>query len=134
MLRRVGGIVANWFYNNTCQIRGQFTGVNNSANTGIKFKGLATVARTGEGTYTFTLLADDGVTALKGFHLKDFNIFVISPTATDGLGIGCNWIITADSLNASGTINFTTFNNAGAAADIIGLAKMAVEISTEAAA
>ena len=130
-LARVASAVAQFFYRDSCFIRGQFTGNNNAANTLIKVNGLATVARTGEGTYTFTLLANDGVTALKGFHLKDFRLTCINPNAADG-GSG-TVIITADALNASGTINFTTNHAAGAAADILVVAKLAVEISPEAA-
>lgn len=131
-LRRVGSVIATWFYRDTAHVRGQFTGVDNSANTTIQFKGLATVARTGEGTYTFTLLSDDGVSARKGYHLKSFHIFAINPTVTDGLGNG-GYRITADAINASGTLNFTTYNNAATAADIVGVAKVAVELSLEAA-
>lgn len=128
---KVGSVIAQWFYLNTGCIRGQFTGADGSVGT-IKFKGLATITRSGEGTYVFKLLQSDGTTALKGYHLKSFHIFAINPTATDGLGLG-GYAITADALNASGTINFTTFNNAGNAADVIAVAKMAVEVSTEAA-
>lgn len=131
-LRRVGNVIAQYFYRDTCQVRGQFTGVNNSANTTIQFKGLGTVARTGEGTYVFTLFGDDGVSARKGYHLKNFNIVAINPVITDGLGSG-DYAITADAINSAGTLNFTTFNQAGSAADVIGIAKLAIEISTEAA-
>ena len=131
-LAKVGNIVAQWFYKDTCQVRGQFTGVATSPNTTIQFKKLATVARTGVGTYVFTLLQADGVTALKGYHLKRFYIFGINPNSANGLADG-GFCITADAINASGTVNFTTFNLAGSAADIVGVAKMDVEISTEAA-
>lgn len=130
-LARTGSTVAFHFYANTCFIRGQFTGNNNAANTLIKFKGLATVARTGEGLYTFTLLQADGVTPLKGMHLKAFNLNAINPADADG-GSG-RTIITADAINASGTINFKTYNQAGVAADLLVVAKLDVELSTEAA-
>jgi hypothetical protein len=131
-LARVASAIAFWFYRDTMQVRGQFTGANGSVGT-ILFKGLATVTRTGEGTYVFKLLAADGTSALKGFHLKNFNIFSIASSTADGLSGGMDWQITADAINAAGTINFTAFNAAGAAADIIAVAKMAVEISMEAA-
>ena len=129
-LARVGSSVAFNYYANTSFVRGQFTGANGSVGT-IKFKGLATITRTGEGAYTFKLLANDGTSALKGFHLKAFNLNAINPADADG-GSG-RTIITADALNASGTIDFKTYNQAGVAADVIAVAKLDVEISTEAA-
>lgn len=130
MLNRVGNAIAFWFYRDTVMLRGQFTGANGSVGT-IRFKGLATVTRTGEGTYQLKLLQADGTTALKGYHLKNFNVVGIAPADADGLSGG--WRITADAINASGTIDFTTYNLATAAADVIGVAKMAVELSVEAA-
>jgi hypothetical protein len=130
-LARVGSAIAQWFYRDTCCVRGQFTGADGSVGT-IKFKGLATITRSGEGTYVFKLLQSDGTTVLKGYHLKSFHIFAINPTSTDGLGKGA-YIVTDDSINTAGTINFTTFNAAGNAADVIAVAKVAVEVSVEAA-
>lgn len=130
-LARTGSPVAQFYYRDSCFIRGQFTGNNGAANTLIKFKGLATVARTGEGTYTFTLLAADGVSALKGMHLKAFNLNALNPADADG-GSG-RTIITADAINASGTISFKTYNQAGVAADLLVVAKLDVELSPEAA-
>lgn len=130
-LAKVASGVGQFYYRDTCFVRGQFTGNNGAANTLIKFKGLATVARTGEGTYTFTLLAADGVAALKGMHLKAFDLNAINPADADG-GSG-RTIITADALFASGTISFKTYNQAGAAADVLVVAKLDVEISPEAA-
>lgn len=130
-LRRVGSVIAQFFYRETAFVRGQFTGADGSVGT-ILFKGLATITRSGEGTYVFKLLGDDGVSARLGYHLKSFHIFAINPTSTDGLGVG-GYKITADAINASGTINFTTFNAAGTAADVIAVAKMGVELATEGA-
>jgi hypothetical protein len=129
-LRRVASTVAQFFYRDTCFIYGNYTGVNNAAGTGL-FKGLVVMARTGEGVYTITLLAADGVTALKGFHLKNLTLIPVAPASTDGLS--GPWEITTDAINASGVITITTRNQAFAAADIIGLVKVALQISPEAA-
>lgn len=130
-LRRVGNAVAAWFYRDTQHVRGRFTGANGSVGT-ILFKGLATIARTGEGVYTLTLLNDDGSSGRKGYHIKALDFTFVAPNAADG-GSGPKPEITTDSLNATGVITFTTRNLAGTAADVIGICIVDLEISPEAA-
>lgn len=129
-LRRTSNPMAQHYYRDTNFVRGQFTGANGSVGT-ILFKGLGAIARTGEGVYTFTLLQADGVTALKGFHIKNLNFAFVAPNSADG-GSGLTEI-TTDSMNATGVLTFTTRNLAGTAADVIGLCKMGIELSPEAA-
>lgn len=129
-LRRVGTTVAQFFFRDTAFVRGQFTGANGSVGT-ILFKGLGVIARTGEGVYTFTLLADDGTSGRKGYHIRNLVFTYVAPNSADG-GSG-QTEITTDSMNATGVLTFTTRNLAGTAADVIGLCKMAIELSTEAA-
>jgi hypothetical protein len=129
MLNKVGHIGSFEYYRDVCQLRGQFTGANGSVGT-IQFKGMATITRTGEGTYVLKVLAADGVSALKGMHVKNFNIWAINPNTADGLSGPT--LVTADAMSTAGTLNFTTQNAALAAADIIAIAKMAIELSPEA--
>lgn len=129
-LRRIGNAIASWFYRDTQMVRGQFTGANGSVGT-ILFKGLATITYSAEGVYIFKLLAADGTSALKGYHLKNFQLIPFAPATTDGLS--GPWEVTTDAINASGTITFTTRNQAFAAADVIGLCKVAIELAIEGA-
>jgi hypothetical protein len=129
-LRRVGNMIAQWFYRDTCHVRGEFTGANGSVGS-IKFKGLATVTYVGEGVYDIKLLANDGTSALKGFHIKSVALVPVAPATTDGLS--GPWAITTDTMNSAGVVRVTTKNEAFAAADIIGVCKVAIELSPEAA-
>jgi hypothetical protein len=130
-IRRTAGPVAMWSHQGTVHVRGKFTGANGSVGT-ILFKGNANITRTGEGAYTYTLLADDGTSGRKGYHIKALNFTFVAPNSADG-GSGPKPEITTDSLNSAGTIAFTTRNLAGTAADIIGICFVDLEISTEAA-
>jgi hypothetical protein len=130
-LRRVLQPMARFLYRDTVFIHGQFTASAGAVAT-ILFKGVATVTYSAAGTYVIKLLQDDGVTALKGYHLKSFHVFAVAPVLTDGLGSG-DYAISADALNSAGTITFKTMTNAGAVADAIAVVKVALQISTEAA-
>jgi hypothetical protein len=130
-LRRVGNAIAQWFFRDTQQVRGKFTGANGSVGT-ILFKGLATISRSGEGVYVLTVLAADGTSGLKGYHIKALDFTFVAPAAADG-GSGPKPEITTDALNSAGTITFTTRNLAGTAADVIGVCFVDLEISPEAA-
>ena len=77
------------------------------------------------------LLANDGTTALHGFHIKALNLVPIAPASTDGLS--GPWEITTDTMNSAGVVRVTTRNQAFAAADVIGVCKVDLEISPEAA-
>lgn len=103
---------------------GEFTGANGSI-SGVKFKGEITVAYSAEGVYIFTFVGT------KPTRLSDFNPTIINPAVADG-GSG-RVVITADNLASAGTITVTTFNQANAAADIIGVAKFEFATEQEAA-
>jgi hypothetical protein len=131
-LRRVLQTLARFLYRDVVFIHGQFTASAGAVAT-VLFKGCATITYSAAGTYVLKLLQDDGVTALKGYHLKSFHAFAIAPVLTDGLGSG-DYAISVDSLNSAGTITFRTMTNAGAVADAIAVVKISMEISPEAAA
>ncbi len=111
-------------------VSGKFTGANGSVGT-ILAKGNFTILYIAEGVYDIKLLAADGTSALKGFHIKTLNLIPVAPASTDGLS--GPWEITTDGLNANGLIRVTTRNQAFAAADIIGVCFVYLEISPEAA-
>lgn len=93
---------------------GQFTGADGSI-SGVSFNGEVTVSRSGEGVYLFTFAEG------KGLRLSAMDPTIINPATTDG-GSG-RVVVTTDSMTSAGTLSVTTFNQANAAADVIGVAK-----------
>lgn len=130
-LRRVLQTLARFLYRDSVFLTGEFTGENGAITAGtVKFKGTATITRSGEGVYVLTLLQENGSSALKGYSLKYFDVIAVAPNAADG-GSGVTEI-TTDALLASGTVTFTMRNAAAAAADAIGRVLVKAEFAMEA--
>lgn len=128
-LRRVGSAIAQFFYANTAFVRGEFTGAVGSISL-VKFKGLMSATWNSTGLVTFTLLANDGVSALKGLHIKNLQIVPLTPTgATVG---GWTWSLAANNMGTAGTFQIQFQQQSWAAADVVGIVKVAVELSSEA--
>lgn len=111
----------------------EFTG-SAGAVAGVKGKGFFAVTYVGAGLYRLTLLqGQSSSAALKGMHLKALTFTPIKPAAAgDG---GWTNIMTLNTLNTLGVIEFNTLSNIAAAApaDYLGLMKVTVEFSSEAA-
>lgn len=111
----------------------EFTGAAGAV-SGVKSKGFFGVTYVSAGLYRLTLLQAGSTTAaMKGMHLKSLNITPIKPAAAgDG---GWTNILSTNTLNTAGIIEITTLSNiaAAAAADYLGLLKVTVEFSPEAA-
>lgn len=103
---------------------GEFTGANGSL-SGAKFKGEVTVTYGGEGVYNFAFVEG------KQGRLAGMVHTIINPANTDG-GSG-RVLVTADTVATNGQFTVTTFNQANAAADIIGVAKFDFIVEGEAA-
>lgn len=120
----VGNVIARYPRKGRRYFTGEFTGANGSL-SGVKSKGEVTVAYGGEGVYNFSIVEG------KQGRLSRFAHTIINPATTDG-GSG-RTVVTADTVATDGKFTVTTFNQANAAADVIGIMKFEIAVEGEAA-
>lgn len=110
--------------------RGEFTG-GAGAVALVKFKKFCTVTYVSAGLYQVNLWSDPANTvALKGYHLKNLNVIPLIPSGST-VG-GWNWQLATNAVNTAGTFQIQTGQQSWAATDVIGVVKLAFELSTEA--